>query len=129
MKRLAWREHGEAVGDGYMKLRFWKNAKVKSKQNPHIELDPKIDEIPELEREIILGLLQDYKKLSDEPFLMLKYKLPRLLLREYLYFMVREGLTQIFLRRDGRIKRVAVTEKGKLFIRYSEMKKGILSTE
>ncbi|MCJ7631494.1 hypothetical protein MUP77_03715 [Candidatus Bathyarchaeota archaeon] len=110
-------------------MRFWKKIETRNQPNPHVELDAKIKEIPELEHDIILGLLRDSKKWSDEPFLMLKYKFTHLLLREYIDFMIQEGLTQVFLRRDGRIEDVAVTEKGKLFIKYSETKRGMRSTE
>lgn len=107
-----------------MNLRFWKKPKTQndSRPNPHVKLDPEINEIPELKHDIILGLLRDSNKMSDEPFLLQKYKLSSLLLKEYVEFMVREDLLQIFWRRNGGIERVVVTDKGHLFVRSSEPK-------
>ena len=105
-----------------MSWKFWKKKESKeSGPNPHVELDPEIEEIPEIRHDIVLGLLQDSKKITSEEFLANKYGLTPLLIREYRDFLVQKGLLRMQLRRDGRIDRVELTEKGRSFIARSEL--------
>ena len=57
-----------------MRFHFWKKSNIQNHliNDAHTELDSKIKEIPELEHDIILGLIRDSKKLPDEKFLLKK---------------------------------------------------------
>jgi predicted transcriptional regulator len=108
----------------YMNLKFWKKKEAKeSGPNPHDELDPEIEEIPEFNHDIVLSLLRDSDSIRSREFVAKKYGLTPLHLKEYTDFLVQKDLLRIYVKRDGKIDRVELTEKGKLFIAEAEISK------
>ncbi len=111
-----------------MNLKFWKRKESGDKGkggNPHSKLDPEIREIPEIDHDVLLGLLKDADRIADEKFLADKYGLTPAVTREYTYFLTQKGLLHIYLKKDGNINRVELTEKGKSFLESAEQEKTV----
>jgi len=107
-----------------MNLKFWKKKETRDPgPNPHDELDPEIEEIPEFNHDIVLGILRDSDRIRSREFIAKKYGLAPLHIKEYTDFLVQKDLLRIDVKRDGRIDRIELTEKGRLFIAEAEIRK------
>ncbi len=105
-----------------MNLKFWKKKEIQDLgPNLHNELDPEIEEIPEFNHDMVLGLLRDSDRITSEEFITKKYGLTPLHIKEYTDFLMQKNLLRIYVKRDGRIDRVELTEKGRLFIAEAEI--------